>query len=110
MMSLESKFAAPRLMICLMVGLSMTPFSHAQEKAPATRTQTSAPVAKDASSPAKPGQDDAKAVAEGSAGQHGGDKSKAKSQGPEKKEKTAYDFELPGSDGKGVPLASFKGK
>jgi glutathione peroxidase len=112
MMSLESKFVMPRSMLCVaMIGLSVTPLSFAQDKAAVTRNQAPAPTPKDASSPAKPLHDDAEPGTEGGAGQRGGgDKGKAKGDGPEKKEKTAYDYELPGSDGKGVPLASFKGK
>ena len=30
--------------------------------------------------------------------------------GDDKQQKTAYDFNLPGADGKDVPLSSFKGK
>jgi glutathione peroxidase len=44
------------------------------------------------------------------AGKKGDESSKAKGESGDKAEKTAYDYELPGADGKGVPLKSFKGK
>jgi len=114
-MSLQSKFVMPRSMVWVaLIGLTAAPFSYAQDKTPVTRTQTTAPLAKKDPSPkkdtgaAKADGDDAK-PAESAGGGRGG-RDRGKGDAPEKKEKTVYDFELPGSDGKGVPLASFKGK
>jgi len=110
-MSLRLKFVTTGSMIGVaLIGLTATPFSSAQEKASGKPDRTAAPAAKEA--PAKAGADDAKpAGGEGGGGsRRGGDRGGAKGDGPEKKDKTAYDYELPGSDGKGVPLSSFKGK
>lgn len=58
---------------------------------------------------AKPAPEDAKDDA--AKGTRGGDAGrKPKGNSPDKPEKTAYDYELPGPDGKGVPLSTFKGK
>lgn len=112
-MSLESKFVIPRSMVwVVLIGLAGTPVLFAQEKAPATRNQAAPPPAKKDASPAKPEGDDSK-PAEGGGGGGGprGERGRGKGgDAPEKKDKTVYDFELPGSDGKGVPLSSFKGK
>ena len=42
--------------------------------------------------------------------EHSGGRAAGRAERPDKPEKTAYDYELPGADGKGVPLASYKGK
>src|SRR5260370_40213942 len=42
--------------------------------------------------------------------ERGGGRGARRAEKPDKPEKTAYDYELPGADGKGVPLASYKGR
>lgn len=112
-MSFEWKFTISRPVLgIVLLGLSATPSLPAQEKAPASRTQATPPTAKKdkEASPSKPEADSAK-PAEGAPGPRGGGRGRGgAADGPAKPDKTAYDFELPGTDGKGVPLSTFKGK
>ena len=85
----------PRNGLLALLALATVPGLHAL--APQARSAPPAPSAKLASS--KNGAAKAHAPV--------GDK---ESKAPEKPEKTAYDFNLPGPDGKDVPLSSFKGK
>jgi glutathione peroxidase len=45
-----------------------------------------------------------------SSAERGGGRAAGRVETPDKPEKTAYAYELPGADGKGVPLATYKGK
>jgi len=93
--------------LCL-IGLTAGSSAWAQDKPAATVPEKTAPV----SDTKTPGE--AKPV-DGEAAPGGGERRRPRGGGDapaktEKPEKTAYDYELPGSDGKGVPLSSFKGK
>lgn len=115
-MSLELKFVISRSILGVaFIGLTVLPSSSAQDKPAPTRGHTVTSPAKKKATPTKSESEDSKPASSdakdgGPGTRSGGERGKPKGNGPDKKDKTAYDYELPGSDGKGVPLASFKGK
>ncbi|WP_089838756.1 glutathione peroxidase [Granulicella pectinivorans] len=105
-----SRYTHRTLRTLCLIGLTAGSSAWAQEQPARTTPEKSAPVS-DVKTPgqAKPAAGEAKedAPAGGERRRSRGGEAPGKA---EKPEKTAYDYELPGSDGRGVPLSSFKGK
>ncbi len=122
-MSLSWKYRNVRT-LCV-VGLTAATLAVAQDKPAAKPDRTTVPLSnKETPGPAKATTDKTKndasdfkegAGKEGAAPGGGGGRRGRGGEGgggdkDAKPDKTAYDYELPGADGKGVPLSGFKGK
>ncbi len=117
-MSQRRKLAVFRIVAGMaLIGLSAGPCAAAQEKAAAETGQTVPLSNKKTPGPSKTTTDkttadpeDFKSDAPGPVGVGDRHKPTGNEDSSRKPEKNAYDYELPGSDGKGIPLKSFKGK
>jgi glutathione peroxidase len=112
MMFSKYKFFTLR-MLCL-IGLAAGSPVLAQDR-PAAATQEKAAPAVEGKAAGKAKAADDKSKPESGDAKEGGERRRPRGgagapDAAAKPDKTAYDYELPGSDGKGVPMSSFKGK
>lgn len=91
------------LLACLQIGTSQQDAAKPKEQA---KDQTRSAKPKTQPDVSQPGGESEGAPAGGGRGRNRG----ASGEKSDKPERTIYDFELPGSDGKSIPMSEFKGK